>query len=132
MRLPFKLLLLLTFTIVIVGGSWFAWSVQEAGKISAAEMTHGNPDVGKMAIQNYGCAACHTIPGIPGAYGNVGPSLKQIGSRNYIAGVMKNTPQNLIRWIENPPAIDAKTAMPHLRITEPDARNIAAYLYTLQ
>jgi len=27
-------------------------------------------------------------------------------------GVVRNTPENLIRWVKDPPAIDPKTAMP--------------------
>ena len=38
----------------------------------------------------------------------------------------------MIRWIENPPAIDPKTAMPNMGVTVRDARDIAAYLYTLR
>jgi cytochrome c1 len=37
-----------------------------------------------------------------------------------------------MRWIRDPPGVDAKTAMPRLGVTEPDARDIAAYLYTLK
>jgi hypothetical protein len=38
----------------------------------------------------------------------------------------------MIEWLRNPPAIDAKTAMPNMHISERDARDIAAYLYTLR
>jgi cytochrome c1 len=62
----------------------------------------------------------------------VGPPLTNVGGRMYIAGVLQNTPPNLIRWLENPPAVDAKTAMPNLNISQADARDIASYLYTLQ
>ena len=62
----------------------------------------------------------------------MGPPLAGIGSRVYIAGVMSNTPTNLVRWIENPPGVDSLTAMPNLGVTERDARDIAAYLATLR
>jgi len=38
----------------------------------------------------------------------------------------------MIRWLQDPPAVDAKTAMPNLHVSEADARDIATYLYTLQ
>jgi cytochrome c1 len=38
----------------------------------------------------------------------------------------------MIKWLRNPPAVDDKTAMPNMGVTEKDARNIAAYLYTLR
>lgn len=126
-------LMLIILLLAIAGGAAvFSELSSESTKESAAAMTGGDPDRGKQVIQNYGCSACHTIPGIPGAGATVGPPLAQMGSRSYIAGVMKNTPENMIRWIENPPAIDSKTAMPHLRVTLADARDIAGYLYTLK
>jgi putative membrane protein len=98
----------------------------------AAEMTGGTPSRGQQAIRSYGCQSCHTIPGIQGAKALVGPPLAGIASRSYIAGVMSNTPQHMIEWLRNPPAIDSKTAMPNMNVTERDARDIAAYLYTLR
>lgn len=50
----------------------------------------------------------------------------------YIAGLLTNTPDNLMRWIRDPPGVDSLTAMPNVGVTEPDARDIAAYLYTLR
>jgi cytochrome c oxidase assembly factor CtaG len=98
----------------------------------AASMTGGTPARGREAIRSYGCQSCHTIPGIQGTKALVGPPLAGIASRSYIAGVMSNTPQHMIEWLRNPPAIDSKTAMPNMNITERDARDIAAYLYTLR
>ena len=83
-------------------------------------------------IQQYGCTSCHTIPGIRGANALVGPSLEQIASRMYIAGVLPNTSENMLRWLQNPPAVDPLTAMPNLGVTEADARDMASYLYTLR
>jgi len=98
----------------------------------AARMTGGDPGRGKLAIRQYGCSTCHTIPGIVGANGIVGPPLDRIGSRVYLAGRLSNTPENLMRWIRDPQGIAPGTAMPDLRVTEQDGRDIAAYLYTLR
>jgi cytochrome c1 len=97
-----------------------------------AENKSESTDRGKAAIVHYGCASCHTIPGIHGANGLVGPSLHRIASRTYIAGVLTNTHDNMLRWIHDPPKVDDKTAMPNLEVTDQDARDIASYLYTLQ
>ena len=104
------------------------------GKVEreAAALTGGDPHRGRVAIGRYGCAGCHTIPGVRGADALVGPNLDRIASRTYIAGVLQNTPQNMEQWVKNPPAVDPKTAMPNLRVTDPDARDIASYLYTLR
>jgi cytochrome c1 len=72
------------------------------------------------------------IPGIHGANGLVGPPLTNFAQRAYIAGEVANTADFLVRWIEVPQAIEPGTAMPNLGITEGQARNIAAYLYTLR
>ena len=99
---------------------------------SAAETAGGSVARGKLAVVNYGCASCHTIPGIRGADALVGPPLDRVASRTYVAGVLVNTPENLVRWIEGPPQVDPLTAMPDLHVTEADARDIATFLSTLR
>jgi cytochrome c1 len=98
----------------------------------AAAMTGGVPARGREKIRKYGCASCHTIPGVTGADALVGPPLTRIASRTYIAGVMTNTPDNMVHWIQNPRGVDPLTAMPNLGVTDADARDIAGYLYTLK
>ena len=66
------------------------------------------------------------------ADGNVGPPLNRIGERTYIAGMLRNTPANLVRWIREPQAVVPGNAMPNMGISEAEARDIAAYLYTLR
>jgi cytochrome c1 len=90
-----------------------------------------DPEQGKESLKAYGCQSCHTIPGVRGANATVGPSLKDWASRHYIAGNLPNTPDNLILWIQNPQEVEPTTAMPNLDVTEQDARNMSAYLYTL-
>ena len=99
---------------------------------AATQITGGIPQRGALAIRQYGCGTCHTIPGIPGARATVGPALAGISGRPYIAGVLTNTPPNLIRWIHHPQQVDPLTAMPDVGLTEPAARDIASYLYTLK
>jgi hypothetical protein len=67
---------------------------------------------------------------VPGAAGLVGPALGGIGSRAYVAGVLTNTPGNLVRWIQSPREVDPLTAMPDLGVGAGDARDIASFLYT--
>ena len=96
----------------------------------AAQVTGGDPARGKTAITKYGCGSCHTIAGIANARGLVGPPLTGIAARMYVAGVLPNTPDNIVRWIHNPKAVDEKTLMPVLDVSDPDAVDIAAYLYS--
>ena len=89
----------------------------------------GDGDRGRAAIARYGCVACHTIPGVQSYGANVGPPLGELAGRAYLAGVLPNTPDNLVRWLQDPPAIAPRTAMPSLGITAAEAADIAAYLY---
>jgi cytochrome c len=98
----------------------------------ASELTGGNPEQGRAKIEYYGCGACHTIPGVNGARALVGPELTHFASRVYVAGVLPNSPQNVMRWIRNPKQVDGLTAMPNLNVSEDDARDITSYLYTLK
>jgi cytochrome c len=91
----------------------------------------GNPERGAHLIQQFGCGGCHTIPGIRGADGLVGPPLTRFGARSYIAGELTNNGANLQRWIHDPQAVEPGTAMPNLGVSDIDAQDIAAYLFTL-
>ena len=93
-------------------------------------VTGGEPRKAPDIIRHYGCGACHTIPGVPGANASVGPSLKGLRNRPYVAGVLSNSPDNLVRWIQHPREVDPKTAMPETGITQDEARHVAAYLYS--
>lgn len=89
---------------------------------------------GAALIVQKGCPACHTIPGIPGATGAIGPNLGGVASRSTIAGgaVPNNGPDDLKRWILDPPAAKPGTQMPKLGLTDDEATRIVAYLETLK
>jgi cytochrome c len=91
----------------------------------------GDPARGHALIRHHGCGACHVIPGVRGARGASGPSLATVRASSYVGGVLEHTPENLMRWIVDPPAVDPRTAMPPLGVTPQEARHIAAYLYAL-
>ena len=118
-------LALLVVAVLLVGCS------NEARR-TAAGVTGGDADRGREAIERYRCGACHTIGGIRGANGLVGPPLNGIASRSDLAGRLPNTPANLLRWIKNPQQVEPGNVMPDMGIGDRDARNISAYLYTLR
>lgn len=91
----------------------------------------GDAERGAAVIREVGCGACHTIPGIDGADGTVGPPLSSWRDRAYIAGARPNEPPELIDWLLAPHAVEPATAMPDLDLTDRQARDVAAYLYTL-
>ena len=92
----------------------------------------GDARRGRQQIVAYGCGSCHTIPGITGANGMVGPPLTSWSQRRIIAGEIANTPDNLVYWITVPQSIEPGVAMPNLGVSDGQARDIAAYLYTLK
>lgn len=95
------------------------------------EVPDGDADRGRQAIVEYGCAACHTVPGVTGADATVGPPLTAWAERSSIAGVFPNRPEYLVAWIHDPQAIMPGSIMPNTGISVEGARDISAYLYTL-
>ncbi len=92
----------------------------------------GDPERGRLLTQQYQCAACHFIPEVQGTNGDAGPSLKYMGRLSYIAGSIPNQPDNMVRFLQNPPAVKPGTLMPALGISEQEARHMAAFMYTLK
>jgi hypothetical protein len=74
---------------------------------AAEAMSGGNVIAGKRAVTAHGCDACHTIPGIAGAAGSVGPSLRGVATRAVIGA---NSPTILL--ISSP-------GLPRLNICHP-------------
>ena len=87
---------------------------------------------GKVALSQYACASCHTIPGIVAPPGHVGPTLGDIGDRTVLAGLLANTPENMQTWIRAPQRIKPGTVMPDEGIAEQTARDMVAYLETIR
>ena len=108
------------------------WQRKRQAWEGAATATHGDPLAGQGKVTAYGCGGCHQIPGVEGASGQAGPSLKGFAGRTYVAGRLTNTPDNVQAWVAHPRQIDPQTAMPELGLTRADARDITAYLYTLR
>jgi cytochrome c oxidase subunit II len=112
------------------------WLQQQQSGAAAPPAPAGgaSPADGQALIVQKGCGACHTIPGVPGANGVIGPNLSGVASRTQIAGgaVPNNGPDDLKKWIVNPPALKAGTAMPNLGLSDDEATKIVAYLKTLK
>lgn len=111
--------------------AWSACGV-EAKPVERLQVAGGDPSRGKVAIEKYSCGTCHEISGVPNARGLVGPPLDGVGSRHIIGGYLANEPQNLERWLQDPQGVAPGNAMPNMGVTDQDARDIAAYLYTLK
>jgi len=118
--------------LLATGGAYGIWSVLDARdqKVESAKaLTSGEPANGALLLRRFGCGGCHTISGVPGADGKVGPSLETLRERVFIAGRLRNSGENLVNWILRPQDFDAHAAMPPTGITLSEARDVAAYLY---
>jgi putative membrane protein len=94
--------------------------------------TYGDPTRGAALIVREGCGGCHVIPGIGNAEGVVGPPLAMVGRRVFIAGVLRNSPEAMILWLQHPQSVVPGNAMPEMNLSDRDAADITAYLMTLQ
>jgi cytochrome c1 len=101
-----------------------------SGDVSSP-ITGADPGRATDVANRYGCGSCHTIPGIRGADGTVGPSLAAFADRGVLAGSLPMSAANIIAWIKDPQALEPGVAMPDMDVTDQDARDIAAYLLTL-
>jgi cytochrome c oxidase subunit II len=106
--------------------SWVA-----AQKAPPAEPSGGAAADGKALFARSACIGCHTIEGV--SKGDVGPNLTHVGSRSIIAsGILENTPENMARWIKDPPAEKPGSLMPNLHLSDSDVNALVAYLESLK
>jgi len=96
------------------------------------------------AFNKFQCAVCHTVRGVPGAAGLVGPDITHVGSRTSIAaGIKDNTPGNLKEWIHNPNDLKPGNTMykagykamfepMHIEMTGADEDQLVEYLTSLK
>ena len=92
----------------------------------------GDAARGRLTIARLGCGSCHEIPGIADAHGLTGPPLTHFARRTIVAGLLPNTPPSLIHWVQQPQAVVPNNAMPNTGLSDAQARDVAAYLYTLE
>jgi cytochrome c2 len=118
--------------VVIAGAVVIALAVFGDESSPVVDVPGGSTDRGRKLIEHYGCGTCHTISGVHSTSKYIGPPLKDFAERRFIGGEVPNTLENLLRWIQNPKAIEPGTIMPNLGVKPQEARDIAAYLYTLR
>lgn len=99
--------------------------------VPSRQLAGANPTEGLRLIETEGCATCHRIPGVQWPRGAVGGSLDNLKAQAMIAGRFPNRPEVLVAWLRNAPAMAPDTAMPASGLTEDQARDVAAYLYSL-
>jgi cytochrome c oxidase subunit 2 len=107
-------------------------TASQGGTVQQAGSAAGQGDqvaAGEKLFAAKGCVACHSLTAVNAPKGMVGPNLANVGARSYIAaGTLKNTDENLARWIRDPQGIKKGVLMPNLGVSEPDSRALAAFL----
>ena len=111
----------------IAGWMLLAGCANESGAPVAA--AGGDAARGGVALERYGCGACHRIRGIAGGTGTVGPPLVEMSRRVYIGRGVPNSTDNMIRWIRSPQSFAPGSAMPDMQVTAADAADMVAFLY---
>ena len=98
--------------------------------------TQGTAEKGKELYASKGCGACHAVKNVAGAVGTIGPALDGIGNTttrpNIAGGALKNTPENMAKWLANPASVKPGTTMPNLNLSQTDTNNLVAFLSTLK
>jgi cytochrome c2 len=79
-------------------------------------------------LRTHGCVHCHTIGGVPGATGRVGPSLVGFERRAVFAGGQPTREAELILFLLDPRSVSPGSAMPSTVTGEDEAADIAAWL----
>ena len=107
-----------------------------AGAGAATSGGAAGPERGKALVTEKGCVACHFIKDVPGAVGTIGPALDGVGDPAKRAKIadnrLDNTPANLRRWLQNPPAVKPGTTMPNLSLAAGELDSLVAFLGTLK
>lgn len=87
---------------------------------------------GKAVFEHNACISCHTVAGTV-ATGRFGPDLTHVGSRETIAsGAVKNTPENIRAFIDNPATFKPGALMPAMHLNQHDLDLVTAYLSSLK
>ena len=123
----------LTFLILLLSVACNRGESVQPAKTQTEQPPIGNAERGQTLIAQYGCNVCHTVPGIDGPQGSLGPSMAGMASRPTIGnGQVPKTPENVARYIENPALLNPQSTMPALGIPTADAKDMAAYVLTLE
>jgi cytochrome c oxidase subunit 2 len=86
---------------------------------------------GQTLFQQKGCVGCHSLVALNAPPGLIGPNLTDVGAHSWIAaGTLKNTDENLARWIRTPQTVKPGALMPNLGVSEAEAKALVAFLRT--
>lgn len=98
----------------------------------AATPTSALARQGERTFMQGQCANCHAIKGTD-AKAKTGPDLTHFASRRTFGGAsFDNTPENVARWLRDPPAMKPGSKMPNYHLSEDEISSLVAYLESLR
>ncbi|MBI4213871.1 MAG: c-type cytochrome [Chloroflexi bacterium] len=104
---------------------------EQLPRLTPAPGVAGSPERGRTTFVEKGCVTCHTLQGVPSATGVLGPNLTNVSLRPTLTEAsFPNTPDQMARWLMNPPAMKPGTIMPNLGLTDQQAQDLVALLYS--
>lgn len=116
--------------VVAPPGEYSAWVKRQ--QQPAARPSGADAVAGEKVIASVGCGSCHTIRGTS-LKGTFGPDLTHFGGRKGIAAyTLTNTPENLLRWIQDPQAVKPASKMPNSPLLPQQQKELVAYLEELK
>lgn len=114
-------------------GQGVAEAVPAPGGVLEGQAASYDPALVEQGRALFGaCAGCHSLDAVNPIPGLIGPNLANVGSRRYIAaGTLRNTDENLMKWIMDPQEVKEGVLMLDMGLQEPQAAALVAYLRTL-
>jgi cytochrome c oxidase subunit 2 len=107
------------------------WTLRQQSRVVDDASVNG----GRQEFESLACINCHNINGLgqASAGSKFGPDLTHLASRQTLgAGVLKNTPENLRRWVNDPQVDKPGCLMPSMKLTPDELTKIVNYLETLR
>lgn len=116
---------LMDFKVRAVSEAEFAeWTEKMKASVTAA----GDVKYGEQVFKD-NCLSCHAVT--PNGAG-LGPNLNGFGSREKVAGILDNTPENIKQWVSDPQAVKPGSKMPTVGLDEKQVNDVAQYLKSLK
>jgi cytochrome c2 len=109
----------------------YLWTNTEHARLLANDAPKGDAAKGKQTFDAVGCRGCHVVE-----KGSTARRSEASPDRDYAPNLWnvgdKAKPEWIFAWVKNPKALWPQTKMPDLRLTDPEAANVTAYLLTLR
>ncbi|HZL63808.1 MAG TPA: cytochrome c oxidase subunit II [Thermoleophilia bacterium] len=115
---------------VVSPAEYAAWVQHQQQPAQAA--TGADAVAGEQLMPTIACGGCHTVRGTT-MQDTFAPDLTHFGSRGGIgAYTLTNTPQNLLKWLQDPQAVKPGCNMPRIPLSLPQQQELVAYLEELK